>query len=512
MPTDLPIPAAQYLRMSTEHQQYSLVNQAIVIERYADNNGFAIVRTYSDAAKSGLVLKHRTGLRQLLHDVVDGNAAFRTILVYDVSRWGRFQDTDEAAHYEFLCKSAGVPIHYCAEPFDNDGTVWSLIVKALKRTMAAEYSRELSVKVSTGQRRLASLGFWQGAFPGYGMRRMLVSSDRVPKQLLKYGEHKSISTDRVILVPGPPEELRVVRQIYQMLITEGRGVNWIARELNRNHVPFVGAAGWDYKAVQKILTHPKYVGCHVFGRTTQKLCTPRVPSPKPEWTVTPSAFERIVDQATFDRAQEILQKRSQRKSNQELIDGLRSLLAAEGKLTLALIQQSPIVPSGTMYRKRFGGLRRAYELVGYDSRFIDRGTTRRRTAALRKELIAEILARFPDLVTIVPQHGRRRTQLRLQSGCRVEVVISRSVRPWKKTVRWLVHLVPHGSQVVTLLARLNPENTAFQDFHVIPSVHRFKCFYIRLYDKWLTTGERLGDLSDFCSVVDAVSARETRQE
>ena len=249
MSPDLPIPAAQYLRMSTEHQQYSLMNQAAAIERYAETHGITVVRTYSDAAASGLVLKHRPGLRQLLHDVVSGYPGFNAILVYDVSRWGRFQDLDEAAHYEFLCKSAGVPIHYCAEPFANDGTVSSLIIKALKRTMAAEYSRELSVKVLAGQRRLASLGFSQGAFPGYGMRRMLVSADRVPKQLLKRGERKSIASDRVILVPGPPEELRVVRQIYQMLVAEGRGVNQIAHELNRNHVPFVGAAGWDYKAV-----------------------------------------------------------------------------------------------------------------------------------------------------------------------------------------------------------------------------------------------------------------------
>ena len=54
------------------------------------------------------------------------------VLVYDVSRWGRYQDTDEAAHYEFLCKRAGVPIHYCAEQFPNDGSVPAAILKALK--------------------------------------------------------------------------------------------------------------------------------------------------------------------------------------------------------------------------------------------------------------------------------------------------------------------------------------------------------------------------------------------
>ncbi|MFY9529444.1 MAG: recombinase family protein, partial [Candidatus Acidiferrales bacterium] len=199
MTANLLVPAAQYIRMSTEHQQYSLENQSAAIQKYAESKGFEVVRTYSDAARSGLVLRHRTGLRQLLQDVVGGTPAYRAILVYDVSRWGRFQDTDESAHYEFLCKSAGVPVHYCAEAFANDGTLPSLIMKALKRTMAGEYSRELGVKVLAGQKQLARLGFKQGGIPGYGLRRMLISPTGVRKHELATGERKSIATDRVIL-------------------------------------------------------------------------------------------------------------------------------------------------------------------------------------------------------------------------------------------------------------------------------------------------------------------------
>ena len=170
MATNNRIPAAQYVRMSTEHQQYSLENQSLAIQKYADCHDFEIVQTYTDSARSGVVLKHRAGLQGLLRDVVQGSCGFRAILVYDVSRWGRFQDTDEAAHYEFLCKSSGVPVHYCAEIFANDGTLPSLIMKALKRTMAGEYSRELGVKVLAGQKRLALLGFKQGGLPGYGSK------------------------------------------------------------------------------------------------------------------------------------------------------------------------------------------------------------------------------------------------------------------------------------------------------------------------------------------------------
>ena len=109
MTTSSLFPRLKYLRMSTEHQQYSLDNQSYRDSEVCGANGFDVVRTYPDAAKSGVVLSIETGLRQLLEDVVAGAPGYQAILVYDVSRWGRFQDTDESAHYEFLCKSAGVP-------------------------------------------------------------------------------------------------------------------------------------------------------------------------------------------------------------------------------------------------------------------------------------------------------------------------------------------------------------------------------------------------------------------
>jgi len=245
MTANLTAPAAQYLRMSTEHQQYSLDNQSMAIQHYASTHGFTVMQTYTDAARSGVVLRRRSGLRQLLKDVVGGNADYRAVLVYDVSRWGRFQDSDEAAHYEFLCKSAGVPVHYCAETFANDGTLPSLIMKALKRTMAGEYSRELGVKVLDGQMRLARLGFKQGGVPGYGLRRMLVSPDRYPKQRLDFGQRKSIATDRVILIPGPPHEVQIVRDIYRMLISEKLTVHAIARVLNQRGIEYASDSPWD---------------------------------------------------------------------------------------------------------------------------------------------------------------------------------------------------------------------------------------------------------------------------
>lgn len=504
---NLLVPAAQYLRMSTEHQQYSLENQSAAIQKYADSHGFEVVLTYSDAAKSGLVLRPRAGLRQLLQDVVAGTAPCRAILVYDVSRWGRFQDTDESAHYEFLCKSAGVPVHYCAETFANDGSLPSLIMKALKRTMAGEYSRELGVKVLAGKKRLARLGFKQGGVPGYGLRRMLVSAAGIPKQELAAGERKSLVTDRVILVPGPAQEVQVVKNIYRMLESEELSVYAIARELNRRGVRYIGASEWDYQAVHAVLTSPKYTGCHVFGRTSSRLSTPTVRLPRSEWVLTPGAFVPIVDPAIFAAAQTILHERTVNNLDDELLDSLRALLASKGRLSLSLIKNSAEVPSPSTYRLRFGSLRRAYELIQYGrpEQFgpID---LRRRTQALRDELIAQIVAMFPGEVSIARRGGRWRSRLRLRSGLMVSVLIGRSVQTWKDAMRWRIDPVRPECGLVTLLARLDEVNRSFLDFHVLPNMDRRKRFDVSPGDPWLNRGQRLTDLPAFCKVVARVRA------
>jgi DNA invertase Pin-like site-specific DNA recombinase len=501
------IPAAQYLRMSTEHQQYSLENQAAAIQRYAEFNGFEIVRTYPDPAKSGVVLKRRTGLQQLLEDVRLGTAAYQAILVYDVSRWGRFQDTDESAYYEFLCKRAGIRVHYCSEIFANDGTLPSLIMKALKRTMAGEYSRELSVKVTDGHKRIAKLGFKQGGLPGYGLRRMLVSPNRLPKQLLDTGEHKSLATDRVILVPGPADEIRVVRKIYKMLILDGLSVRAIAGELNRRGIEYMPDSTWDYAAVYGILTQLKYIGCHVYGRTTRKLYTPLVRLPKSEWIVISNAFEPIVDYGTFVQAQQVLYQRSLNKSDRELLDGLRGLLEREGRLSVPLIERSPDIPSPSTYRVRFGSLRRAYELIEY-GRPEQFGSIdlRRRTQALREELISILTRLFPQDLRVVSRGGRWRNQLQLRTGEFVSVLAVRSI--WRyKEIHWHVVPVPRERMCVTLLARLNCENRTFLDFWMMPCIDRARRFDICENDPWLSRGLRLNDLSGFCTLAAKVSQR-----
>jgi DNA invertase Pin-like site-specific DNA recombinase len=452
-------------------------------------------------------------LRQLLKDVVEGAQPYRAILVYDVSRWGRFQDTDESAHYEFLCKSAGVPVHYCAEVFANDGTLPNLIMKALKRTMAGEYSRELGVKVLAGQKRLARLGFKLGGRAGYGLRRAPVSPAGVQKQELNFGERKSIVTDRVVYVLGPAREVETVRAIFHMLVSGKPTVYAIARELNRRGIPYIGESNWDYQAVYQILRHRKYAGCVVFGQTSCKLCTPVIKLPESEWIVTPGAFEAIVDTTTFEEVQRILDGRTNNKSDEEILDSLRNLLRSDGRLSYHAVKKSPTVPSPSTYRRRFGSLGRAYGLIGYGGADNLGGVdARRRKDVLRRQLLDRIVAMFPKEVSIVRRGGRWRARLRVLNCRTVSVVLSHPVRVWKATVRWQVDPVPHERKFTTLLARIDQTQTSFLDFHVLPTMDRRRRFFISLNDKWLERGKRLVSLSQFCDAVKQVGRAEDRNK
>jgi DNA invertase Pin-like site-specific DNA recombinase len=263
--------AAEYVRMSTEHQQYSTENQADKIREYAARNNIEIVHTYADEGKSGLNIGGRLSLQQLIKDAESGTADFNLVLVYDVSRWGRFQDADEAAYYEYILKRKGIHVQYVAEQFENDGSPVSTIVKGVKRAMAGEYSRELSAKVFAGQCRLIELGFRQGGPAGFGLRRVLIDQSGSIKSELSRGEHKSLQTDRVILQPGPDAEVEVVNGVYRWFVDDNLTESEIAQRLNTQGIQTDLGRDWTRATVRQVLSNEKYIGSNVYNRRSFKL-------------------------------------------------------------------------------------------------------------------------------------------------------------------------------------------------------------------------------------------------
>jgi DNA invertase Pin-like site-specific DNA recombinase len=464
-------PAAQYIRMSTEHQQYSTENQADIIRDYAAKRGFEIVRTYVDEGKSGLNIEGRGALQRLLADVKNGAADFKAILVYDVSRWGRFQDADEPAYYEFICRSAGIQVHYCAEQFENDGSIQSAVFKSVKRAMAGEYSRELSAKVFKGQCRLITLGYRQGGPAGYGLRRMLIDERGQDKGALRRGEKKSIQTDRVVLVPGPKEEIAVVRRIYEMFTSQGLKESQIAAVLNsEGTINTELARPWTGVMVHQVLTNEKYIGNNVYNRVSFKLKKKRVRNAPDHWVRRDGAFEPIVDPAVFYTARGIILERARRFTDEELLAKLKALLEAKGKLSVDLIDDAEGMPSSAAYQNRFGSLARAYERVGFDpGRDYGYVEVNRYLRALRSPFEADVVRRLEQLGATIARDAET-GQLLINGEYTAEVVFTRCHQSAAGTLRWLVNLDRGQAADVTVVVRMDEANRTPTDFYLLPRI------------------------------------------
>ena len=357
--------AAQYVRMSTDYQQYSIENQAAAIAAYAQAHNCSIVRTYRDEGESGLRLKNRAGLIELIDDVQSNRADFGQILIYDVSRWGRFQDIDESAYYEFICKQAGIKVSYCAEQFDNDGSMVSSIVKNIKRVMAAEYSRELSVKVHAGACRFASMGFKSGGPTPYALDRVLVDDKRKPKGILKKGDRKYIQTDHVRLQPGELNEITVVRWIFRRFL-DGKSAAALSRELIRRGVPPCSGERWTGPKITRMLKNENYIGNIVYNRGSKKLGANRTENPPEKWIRSEGCFEPIVALDDFLAVRKIIsERRVDGLTEGEMLSRLRRTLMKEGRLSPRILQNAVGVPCHHVYITHFGSLRNAYRLIGY---------------------------------------------------------------------------------------------------------------------------------------------------
>lgn len=504
------VPAAQYVRMSTEDQQYSIANQKAAIETYAKSHGYVVVSTYADAGKSGIEIKHRQELRRLLSDVVSGRAEYRAILVYDVSRWGRFQDVDEAAHYEFLCKSAGIPVVYCAEQFDNDGSLPSSMMKALKRTMAAEYSRELGIKVSAGQRRLALLGFRVVGKAGYGMRRMMVSSDGRRRLILKEGERKAIQTDRTILVPGSQREVNCIRTIFGLADLRKTPME-IARELNMRNIRTSKGRPWNRSSVYRILTNEKYAGCNTYGKTTQKLCSDSRTVERHLWTTNPHAFASIVNPDIFDRVQKLIKKRAAHpdRSDTYFIQGIKKVLAREGKLSKSILERK-FTFSHDRYQ-RFGSVVKAYELAGFlpPPSTVKLIHTQRQIRLLRTDLYARLKQLFCDRVRFISLPGQQfRQMVEIDGRVRVSIYLCRPIRNTSAgEPGWLLRVRAPERDLPALLCTVDQSVSKLLNFYLVSpigdAITRYKI--LRESQPWLAGGRKLRELDDFCDIAKKVA-------
>lgn len=465
---DAVVTAVQYVRMSTDHQQCSPVFQRQAIAEYAALHNIRIVGDYEDTGISGLTLRERPALTQLLMDVENPLRKFTVILVYDVSRWGRFQDVDEAAFYEYKCRRAGVKVIYVAEPFESDSSPATCVIKTLKRAMAGEFSREMSRKVFLGHCVSVQRGYHSGGPPGYGLQRLLVDTDRNVRRPLAPYQYKSIQTDRVILTPGPTHEAALVRKMFEWYATRKMTAARITRRLNDFGLCNGAGRPWRSRNVLQILHNEKYIGTNVYSRTSSKLDTGWEQLPESEWIRVPSAFEPLVDKSLFDAVQRKLGRTRRVLSREEIISGLRRVIEKTGKLSQKTLRQCRSGPSVERVMQEFGSLNEAYKVVGYTPNLSpERSENRcveRRMELLVADVVTDVLRGLGHAVSF----AKHTNVMCVDQGLRFQLVVR---SPWlihSGLPYWVARWPDCFAIDFLVYGRIDRGRSELFDFHIFP--------------------------------------------
>jgi DNA invertase Pin-like site-specific DNA recombinase len=460
--------AAQYLRMSTEVQDLSLAVQAAATKTYAAAHDLELIATYKDEGRSGLELKGRPGLQQLLEDVAQDSCPFSVVLVFDVSRWGRFQQTDESAYWDFHCSLHGVKVVYTNEPFTGVEAPMLALIKNLKRAMAAEYSRELGLKTRAGQDRAIDLGFQMGSLPAIGLRRVAVSKDSGRTRLLQSGERKGHQSDHIRWVRGPEEEIALVRKIFQLYGCTSLHMPAIARLINQEGHCTRDGRPFTEPMVRAILDCEAFIGNFVWSRKVGAAQKPRSET-DPMFRRTIGAIEPIVDRETWDRVQtKRFWKKGVFRTRPQLLGELRATLLRNPSVT---VTELPSSGGGTKasYTKMFGSMQEAFRLAGRD---YAAARSRKVERQLRGWRVTRALVH--DLETLLSENGlkwhrpRRQHTFILEHGLRLRIQLMWRLQHYGSPQWWLSKHFWSGPCDYFLIARMNQDETA-QDFLLMPA-------------------------------------------
>lgn len=301
--------AVAYYRHSAEDkQENSVAIQRQHTEQFAYKNNIEIIHEEADEGKSGLLANRPAFERLFMNWIENPNApSFDYVFVYDVSRWGRFQDQDQAAYYTHLCKKYGKEVIYVSRGFpDTSNPLISSLETSIHRYMAAEYSRQLSEKVFYGCVKVSQQGYSAGGTAAYGMIRQLLDINKNPIRILNTGEHKQIANERVSFTPKDDETTETVREIFNLFVKERYEIPDIVSYLNNKRILSATGKLWDKSKVIKILTNETYMGTRIYNRTWGRLKQKSHRNPRSEWIIVSNAFKGVVDDKIFKDAQERL--------------------------------------------------------------------------------------------------------------------------------------------------------------------------------------------------------------
>jgi DNA invertase Pin-like site-specific DNA recombinase len=466
----LHLKGAMYIRMSTELQVESPENQEREIRAYAAKYGIEIVKAYADLGISGMTAEKREQFQAMLNDVEQGRNAYNVVLYLDESRWGRFVDSREAEYHRMRLERKNVVCQSCDQPLTLASNIANRIITLLRDESASDYCRQLSQKVFIGQCNLIMKGYRQGGPAGFGLRRMLVDEFGKPKQELAIGQRKSLQTERVILVPGPQPEQEKIRWIYDQFIA-GFNENEISEQLNAEGWKTDFGRPWTRGTVHDVLTNEKYIGNNLFNRRSGKLKSKARDNPESEWIRKEGAFTPVIDAERFYIVQGIIKERHKKLSDAELLERLKRLQSQRGMLSAMIIDESEWMPPSSLYSNRFGGLLRAYRLIGYiperDYRYVE---INRKLREIHSDIIADTLASIETLCGRGLSVDPETDLLELNSNLFISIVISRCFRTVSGKFRWKICFDTGLHPDITVAVRMDVSNEKIYDYYILPSL------------------------------------------
>ena len=161
--------------------------------------------------------------------------------------------------------------------------------------------------------------------------------------------------------------MEVVRWIFdQFLILKSESK--LVRQLNRLGIPNKNGQPWNRRLVHFVLINENYIGNTVYNRISKRLKQRAKNNPEHMWVRGVGAVEPIIEPIMFQRVQQIMKVRRVSVPKEQMLALLRATLIKRGRLTTAIINETPGLPSSATYMDHFGTLRKAYKLIGYTSK------------------------------------------------------------------------------------------------------------------------------------------------
>jgi site-specific DNA recombinase len=324
----------------------SLAGQRADIERFASENNFKINRWYEDDGISGDATEKRAGFQEM-HRAATNGRDFDVIIVWDLSRFGRF-DSIEAGRWIDPLRRAGVKLVTVKDGPADWNSFEGRVMSAINSEAKHQFLKGIAESASRGKVQRAQEGRLCGQAAPYGYDRMEVDQQGQQQGRLATGSRVRNRLWRVTLVPSDdPVRAETLKWLFDQYANTDIGLRSLAESLNGRGIPSPRDGAWWIGTVREILRNEVYTGDFIWAKrqmgkyrrisgTSVKKCesvemtaggNPSVRRNTPEeWIVVKNAHPALIDRSTFERVQEKLALRKTRTTSNKKKNGDRYLL------------------------------------------------------------------------------------------------------------------------------------------------------------------------------------------